>query len=133
MQKNERKGISNQFNHKEAKEFTDFIEATKPVDLPVLGKKISWFSSDGILMSRLDMILISEGLVDKWKVSPQWIGDRDISDHCPVWLKGSCVDWGPKSFKFNNWNEVLPGTPTPFENETMTRESDSKDDEREGE
>ncbi|XP_058774928.1 uncharacterized protein LOC131649188 [Vicia villosa] len=28
------------------------------------------------------------------------VGDRSVSDHCPIWLFGSYFDWGPKPFKF---------------------------------
>lgn len=32
--------------------------------------------------------------------------ERDISDHCPVWLVGEDKNWGPKPFRFNNcWLE----------------------------
>ncbi|XP_058755941.1 uncharacterized protein LOC131629164 [Vicia villosa] len=30
------------------------------------------------------------------------IGDRDISDHCPIWIMLDNKNWGPKPFKFNN-------------------------------
>lgn len=34
------------------------------------------------------------------------MGDRDISDHCPIWLVSSNANWGPKPFRFNNcWLE----------------------------
>lgn len=29
----------------------------------------------------------------------QQFGDKDISDHMPVWIKASNVNWGPKPFK----------------------------------
>ncbi|CAJ2628008.1 unnamed protein product [Trifolium pratense] len=76
------------------------------VDIPVLGKKFSWVSPDGKAMSRLDRFLLSEGFVEKSGISGQWIGDRDISDHCPVWLLCSSCDWGPKPFRVvNAWLE----------------------------
>lgn len=53
-------------------------------------------------MSRLDRFLLSESLIARWKISAQWIGDRDISDHCLVWLIEDEKNWGPKPFKFNN-------------------------------
>lgn len=28
--------------------------------------------------------------------------DRDIFDHCPIWLEVNDNNWGPKPFKFNN-------------------------------
>lgn len=30
------------------------------------------------------------------------MGDRNISDHCPVWLIFDKSNWGPKLFKVNN-------------------------------
>ncbi|XP_058776630.1 uncharacterized protein LOC131650952 [Vicia villosa] len=32
----------------------------------------------------------------------QFIGDRDLSDHCPIWLLSDKSNWGPKPFRFNN-------------------------------
>lgn len=29
----------------------------------------------------------------------QEVGERSVSDHCPIWLKGMVKDWGPKPFK----------------------------------
>ncbi|GAU30605.1 hypothetical protein TSUD_62250 [Trifolium subterraneum] len=53
-------------------------------------------------MSRLDRFLLSEGFIEKGSITNQWVGDRDISDHCPIWLESSNSNWGPKPFKFNN-------------------------------
>lgn len=65
---------------------------------------ISYICCDGISISRFDRFLISEGLIDMWGVSGQWIGNRDISDHCPIWLLHSLKDWDPKPFHvFNGW------------------------------
>ncbi|XP_058784431.1 uncharacterized protein LOC131659235 [Vicia villosa] len=38
----------------------------------------------------------------RWEVIGQFIGDRDVSDHCPIWVKLDKVNWGPKPFRFNN-------------------------------
>lgn len=32
----------------------------------------------------------------------QFIGNKDIYDNCPIWLKINKVDWGAKPFKTNN-------------------------------
>ncbi|MCI41594.1 hypothetical protein A2U01_0062827, partial [Trifolium medium] len=42
------------------------------VDVPVTGKKFTWFSADGKAMSRLDRFLLSKGFIDKAGVSGQW-------------------------------------------------------------
>ena len=35
-----------------------------------------------------------------------WPLPRDVSDHCPLVLKGDITDWGPKPFRFkNHWME----------------------------
>ncbi|PNX97198.1 cysteine-rich receptor-like protein kinase, partial [Trifolium pratense] len=108
----ERKGSSALNRQAERWEFRQFVEGMELIDVPVTGKKYTWFSADGKAMSRLDRFLLSEGCIEKGGVSGQWVGDRDISDHCPIWLICSKLDWGPKPFKFNNcWldhNEFKP-------------------------
>jgi hypothetical protein len=74
------------------------------IDVPVLGKKFSWFSADGKSMSRIDRFLLSDGFITSQGTAGQWIGDRDISDHCPIWLTTSSNNWGPKPFRvINGW------------------------------
>ncbi|XP_058765341.1 uncharacterized protein LOC131638809 [Vicia villosa] len=45
---------------------------------------------------------MSSIVVDRWDVIGKMIGDRDISDHCPIWIMTDNNNWGPKPFKFNN-------------------------------
>ncbi|CAJ2672026.1 unnamed protein product [Trifolium pratense] len=102
----ERKGCNGGGLHNERAEFGLFVDLMELIDIPVSGKSFSWFSADGKSMSRLDRFLLSEGFIDKGGISGQWIGNRDISDHCPIWLICSKLDWGPKPFKFINcWTE----------------------------
>jgi hypothetical protein len=98
----ERKGRHGTGGQIERSAFCSFIDAMEVVDIPVTGKKFSWFSSDGLAMSRLDRFLLSEGFIEKGGISNQRIGDHDISDHCPIWLECSTLKWGPKPFKFLN-------------------------------
>ncbi|XP_058753015.1 uncharacterized protein LOC131626202 [Vicia villosa] len=53
-------------------------------------------------MSRIDRFIISDKVVNDWGVIGQRIGERDVSDHCPIWLEVDSKNWGPKPFKFNN-------------------------------
>lgn len=98
----ERKGIGGTHNSREISGFNHFISEMDLVDIPVLGKRYTWFSGDGIAKSRLDRFLLTEDVITKWNVAAQWVGDRDISDHCPIWLDCAVYDWGPKPFRFNN-------------------------------
>ncbi|XP_058726991.1 uncharacterized protein LOC131598402 [Vicia villosa] len=83
-------------------EFSNFIDRCGLIDVPCKGKKFSWFSGDGKTKSRLDRFLIDGNIISSWSVVGQLIGQRDVSDHCPVWLVVDKEDWGPKPFKFNN-------------------------------
>lgn len=102
----ERKGTHNQLRRAKKVEFKQFIEETKLIDVPLLGKWFTWFSTDDQSMGRLDRFFLSKDAVDMLKVVGQQVGDRDISDHCPIWLKSYTIIWGPKPFIFNNcWIE----------------------------
>jgi exonuclease III len=108
----ERKGRSANNRGGERTLFNRFVEELEVIDVPVLGKKFSWYSADGKSMSRIDRFLLSEGFITSQGISGQWIGDRDISDHCPIWLIASITNWGPKPFRvINGWldhPEFLP-------------------------
>lgn len=86
----------------ERNEFSDFIDDIGLVDLPYKGKKCNWYSGDAKVKSCIDRILVSNNIMNGWGAVGQFIGLRDISDHCLVWLVVNKEDWGPKPFKFNN-------------------------------
>ncbi|KAI5405937.1 hypothetical protein KIW84_052621 [Lathyrus oleraceus] len=50
--KAERKGISNNFNLKEAEDFEDFISVMDLVDVPLINKRFTWYNLDGSACSR---------------------------------------------------------------------------------
>ncbi|GKU94128.1 hypothetical protein SLEP1_g7656 [Rubroshorea leprosula] len=61
----------------EMREFDSFIRDVEFVDLPLVGRKFTW-----------------------------WGLNRIVFDHCPILLKQQEVDWGPKPFKFfDTWLE----------------------------
>ncbi|GKV47542.1 hypothetical protein SLEP1_g54439 [Rubroshorea leprosula] len=91
---------------REMKEFDEFIRRIELIDLPLLGRKFTWYNSNGQQMSRLDRFLVSEDWISKWSDIKQWGLKRTVSDHCPILLKNEKVDWGPKPFKFfDSWLE----------------------------
>jgi hypothetical protein len=90
----------------EMREFVDFVEGMDLVDLPVLGRRFTWFHSSGSAMSRIDRVFVSEDWLSIWGHSSLWVLPRDVSDHCPLILRRNGHDWGPKPFRFNNaWLE----------------------------
>ncbi|XP_058780938.1 uncharacterized protein LOC131655044 [Vicia villosa] len=88
-----------------------FLNVYSPCDLSA--KKVLWlellkikksFAKGGSASSRLDRFLISDRIIQQRNVVAQITRDRDISDHRPIWIKASNLDWGPKPFKvFNSW------------------------------
>lgn len=100
--RSERRGASMAQHGSECADFQEFIDDLNLIDLPMLENHFTWFKHDGSSMSRLDKFLLSEGWINMWGTAAQWVGRRDVSDHCPIMLKGKCLNWGPKPFRFNN-------------------------------
>ncbi|XP_058760862.1 uncharacterized protein LOC131634227 [Vicia villosa] len=98
----ERVGISKKNYRKEIEDFKVFIEEMELVDPPTIGGKFTWRNSGGSAMSRLDRFLLSDNFIIDWKVEGQTIGERDVSDPAPIWIKDNKRNWGPKPFRFNN-------------------------------
>ncbi|XP_058762952.1 uncharacterized protein LOC131636352 [Vicia villosa] len=98
----ERIGKSTHRYRREIMFFKEFIEDMELVDLPTIGGKFTLIKSNGKAMSRIDRFLLSDCFFEYWKVEGQYIGEREVSDHAPIWLKDNRKDWGPKPFKFNN-------------------------------
>lgn len=98
----ERIGEGDFHNRRGMEDFKEFIERTRVIDIPCVGGKFSWFKDNGKAMSRIDHFLISNNLIEGLGVNYQRIGVRYLSDHAPIRLNCGRVDWGPKSFRFNN-------------------------------
>ncbi|MCH84503.1 LINE-1 reverse transcriptase like, partial [Trifolium medium] len=79
------------------------MEELEMVDLPLVGRRFTWFQANGRAMSRIDRVLISDEWAMRWGNSLLWVHPRDVSDHCPLILKYSNDEWGPKPFRFNNF------------------------------
>jgi hypothetical protein len=102
LHSSERKGASVDSRQGERMMFNRFVEEMEMIDVPVLGKKVSWVSADGKSMSRLDRFILSDGFITKFGIIGQWIGNRNIFDHCPIWLYASAKNWDPKPFRAIN-------------------------------
>ncbi|GLT43305.1 hypothetical protein SLA2020_172660 [Shorea laevis] len=96
----ERKGCS--VSQAGMKDFTEFIDKNGLVDLPLIGRRYTWYQPNGAAMSRLDRFLFSRDWMDRWAEMKQWGLRRGASDHCPILAKNKIMDWGPKPFRFFN-------------------------------
>lgn len=55
-------------NGVELQEFDDFIRRMYLVDIPMLGSQFTWFNLVGFVCNRLDIFLVSSGIVDSWDI-----------------------------------------------------------------
>ncbi|GAU49945.1 hypothetical protein TSUD_408400 [Trifolium subterraneum] len=79
--------------------FNRFIVENNLIDLPLSGRKFTWFKGDGLSMSRLDRFLFSEEWCLAWPNCTQTARLRGLSDHCSlVFVKDK---W--KSLQVDGW------------------------------
>ncbi|XP_057447160.1 uncharacterized protein LOC130738983 [Lotus japonicus] len=90
-------------------DFNSFIEEAELIDLPLLRRKFTWMRPGGQSMSRIDRVLISARWYDCWPGSKLEALNRDVSDHCPILLRSSIINWGPKPFRVLNFWFEDPG------------------------
>ena len=115
--RSERKGVRNRGDQSsEISGFNSFIDSNLLLDLPIVGKKYTWFKSNGSAKSRLDKVLVSEEWLQRWPMCKQYVPRREASDHCALVVKTMEKDWGPKPFRtIDAWhmergfNELVKG------------------------
>jgi len=104
---NERRSLFSASDYsREIRGFNDFIEKSEFVDVPMVGRKFTWYKRNGSVKSRIDRVLVSREWLDVWPKCKQFILSRTVSDHCALLFKDSKVDWGPKPFRsLDAWQE----------------------------
>ncbi|GLT48336.1 hypothetical protein SLA2020_219680 [Shorea laevis] len=95
---NERKGCRTA--QAEVSDFASFIKGNNLVDLPLIGRRYTWYQPNGVTMSHLDRFLFSKEWMVRWEGMKQWGLCRGVSDHCPILVKCNVMDWGHKPFRF---------------------------------
>lgn len=87
---------------REMKEFDNFLNNMELVDIPLHGRKFTWYRQGGFSKSRLDRFVVSEEWLNLWPTSAQHVLPRDIFDHYPLIMRHKEEDWGPKPFRVLN-------------------------------
>jgi len=95
----ERQGADRGDFNSEIKGFNEFIESNMLLDLPIVGKKFTWFKSNGTTRSRIDRVLVTEEWLQCWPMCKQYVQRREVFDHCALMIKCLDKDWGLKPFR----------------------------------
>ncbi|XP_071718049.1 uncharacterized protein [Rutidosis leptorrhynchoides] len=94
------------FIESRAKLFNSFIENSQLIEIPLLGKRFTRISDNGTKFSKLDRFLVNDLFLQTWGDVAAIALDRGTSDHSPIVIRVSDVDFGPKLFKlFDLWLE----------------------------
>ncbi|GJS85892.1 RNA-directed DNA polymerase, eukaryota [Tanacetum coccineum] len=98
--------FGSEFNSSMAEDFNDFITENELVDLPLGGYKFTWVNRYATKMSKIDRILISDEMTERFPDLTATILDKGIPDHRPILVKEATIDYGPPPFRFfHSWIE----------------------------
>ncbi|XP_071727981.1 uncharacterized protein [Rutidosis leptorrhynchoides] len=93
-----------EFVDRRAARFNDFIDKMLLIEIPLIVKRFTRISDDGVKLSKLDRFLVSENFIQTWGDIYVIALDLNTSDHCPMVLRDKNTDFGPKPFRiFDSW------------------------------
>jgi len=78
--------------------FNSFIDGNVLVDLPLIGRRFTWYWGDGKSMSRIDRFLLSENWCLRCSNNLQIAQLRGLSNHCALVLSVDEQNWGRNLF-----------------------------------
>ncbi|XP_071715008.1 uncharacterized protein [Rutidosis leptorrhynchoides] len=74
------------------------------IKVPLLGKRFTRVSDDGLKFSKLNRFLVSIQFAQLWDDFSVISIDRKLSDHSPLLLRNGSADFGPKPIRiFDSW------------------------------
>ncbi|GJS35008.1 transposon TX1 [Tanacetum coccineum] len=96
--------MNTQVNNSEIKEFNDFINEARLLEVSMRGRKFTRIIDDGIKFSKLDRLLVNDSFNNLWRNLAVVALDRKLSDHCLIVLKDVDLDFGLRPFRiFDIW------------------------------
>lgn len=91
---------SNTIDYTSSSQFQVFISNLHLLEIRPSVGWFTWFK--GASKSKLDRFLVQSDWVVKFPILSASILKRCISDHCPIILKSSDFEWGPRPFRFQD-------------------------------
>ena len=91
---------SQQIDEYSSAKFRDFINNLRLIEVTSAEGWFTWFRGNS--RSKLDRVFVQAEWIDEFPSLAVTILKRSISDHCPLLLQSSCMDWGPRPFKFQD-------------------------------
>nr|GEX74472.1 hypothetical protein [Tanacetum cinerariifolium] len=101
--------MGSEFNINMAESFNNFIMENDLVDVSLGGYQFTWVNSLATKMSKIDMFLISGGLLERFLDLACTILDKGVPDHMPILLKEAKTDYGPIRFRFSIRGWIVMG------------------------
>ncbi|XP_071739524.1 uncharacterized protein [Rutidosis leptorrhynchoides] len=102
--RNESERLNCDFMKNRAARFNQFIEDMQLLEIPLMWKRFTRVSDNGMKLSKLDRFLVSKNFLQSWGDLSVVALDRNTSDHCPIVLSDKNINFGPKPFKvFDTW------------------------------
>lgn len=92
----ERSGSSGNVTRRDIEAFDNFIRDANLIDLPIHGRKFTWYMPNGRCKNRLDRMLVNYEWIDWWPSACLKGLQRSVSDHTPIFLSPKEINWGPK-------------------------------------
>jgi hypothetical protein len=104
----ERKGRGRVFRQVDVDVFNTIIHDSLLIDLPICSRLFTWYKGDGVSMSRLDRLLLSNKWCEKWPNGFQIAYQRGLYDHVPLMLHVDDANWGPRPLRMLKcWSDYL--------------------------
>nr|GEU50569.1 RNA-directed DNA polymerase, eukaryota [Tanacetum cinerariifolium] len=95
------------FNVQDASVFNSFITNAGLKEVPLGSSSFTWCHKSATKMSKLDIFLIFENLLNTCPNITAITLERYLSDHRPILLRESHFDYGPTPFRFfHHWIEM---------------------------
>ncbi|KAJ9559670.1 hypothetical protein OSB04_004830 [Centaurea solstitialis] len=96
--------LNSEANLRGMRDFNNFISSSGLIEAPLIGRKFTRISDDGLKFSKLDRFLMTVDFSNRGRNLRAKALDRGESDHVPILLEEDKADFGPTPFKFfDSW------------------------------